>query len=278
MQLAIVLMGDQHLGNVPLGDRAQLDELVAHALWWLGDGGHVATGPYPFRSCPRQLIEGIAALLPACAAPTALAGCAVTVDRGGERGGGAAAAAAGARCRGGGRASCDPGSTGGWPRSAASGRPCSRAATRSRTWARRLTVRAEPGRTRVTRRGETLLVPRRASASGGDRALVPAHGARGDPAAARPRLRAGGAELHAPDDPRSAHALGQLLARAARSASTGGCCWRREAVLDYVVWHEVCHLAVMDHSPRFWALVARYCPDHREHAAWLRRNAGTLVL
>jgi predicted metal-dependent hydrolase len=51
-----------------------------------------------------------------------------------------------------------------------------------------------------------------------------------------------------------------------------------EPVLDYVVWHEVCHLEVMDHSRRFWALVARFCPDHRKHAAWLRRHGGTLVL
>jgi predicted metal-dependent hydrolase len=51
-----------------------------------------------------------------------------------------------------------------------------------------------------------------------------------------------------------------------------------EPVLDYVVWHEVCHLQVMDHSPRFWALVARVCPDHREHARWLRRHGPTLVL
>ena len=45
-----------------------------------------------------------------------------------------------------------------------------------------------------------------------------------------------------------------------------------------MIWHEVCHLQVMDHSPRFWALVARRCPEHREHATWLKRNAGTLVL
>jgi predicted metal-dependent hydrolase len=50
------------------------------------------------------------------------------------------------------------------------------------------------------------------------------------------------------------------------------------AVLDYVIWHEVCHLAVMDHSPRFWTLVARYCPEHEQRAAWLRQNAATLVL
>jgi predicted metal-dependent hydrolase len=50
------------------------------------------------------------------------------------------------------------------------------------------------------------------------------------------------------------------------------------AVLDYVVWHEVCHLQVMDHSPRFWALLERWCPDYRVHQEWLRRNGQTLVL
>ena len=47
--VAIVLMGDQYLGNVPFGDLAKLDELVAEALWQVGDCGHVSTGPYPFR-------------------------------------------------------------------------------------------------------------------------------------------------------------------------------------------------------------------------------------
>jgi predicted metal-dependent hydrolase len=51
-----------------------------------------------------------------------------------------------------------------------------------------------------------------------------------------------------------------------------------EAVLDYVVWHEACHLAVMDHSPRFWALLEARVPDWREHAAWLRRYGPTLTL
>jgi predicted metal-dependent hydrolase len=51
-----------------------------------------------------------------------------------------------------------------------------------------------------------------------------------------------------------------------------------EPVLDYVVWHEACHLVHPDHSPRFWSLVARYRPDHREHARWLRRHGQTLAL
>ena len=50
-----------------------------------------------------------------------------------------------------------------------------------------------------------------------------------------------------------------------------------EEVLDYVVEHEVCHLEIMDHSPRFWALLESRVPDWREHARWLRRYGATLV-
>ncbi|WP_173025694.1 M48 family metallopeptidase [Acidovorax sp. SRB_14] len=42
--------------------------------------------------------------------------------------------------------------------------------------------------------------------------------------------------------------------------------WRllhyRPAVIDYVVAHELAHLRVMDHSPRFWSTVATVVPDH----------------
>lgn len=51
-----------------------------------------------------------------------------------------------------------------------------------------------------------------------------------------------------------------------------------ESVLDYVVWHEVCHLDIRDHSPRFWALVESRCPGWREQRDWLRRYGTTLVL
>jgi predicted metal-dependent hydrolase len=49
-------------------------------------------------------------------------------------------------------------------------------------------------------------------------------------------------------------------------------------ILDYVVEHEVAHLDVQDHSPRFWRLLASRCPAWREHEAWLRRHGHSLQL
>ena len=51
-----------------------------------------------------------------------------------------------------------------------------------------------------------------------------------------------------------------------------------ESVLDYVVWHEACHLRVMDHSPNFWALVRQFCPGYENDRRWLRAKGNTLVL
>lgn len=48
------------------------------------------------------------------------------------------------------------------------------------------------------------------------------------------------------------------------------------AVLDYVAAHEVAHLEVMDHSPNFWRVVERMCPDWRSHRDWLRHHGHRL--
>jgi predicted metal-dependent hydrolase len=40
-------------------------------------------------------------------------------------------------------------------------------------------------------------------------------------------------------------------------------------ILDYVAAHEVCHLAEMNHGPRFWALVEKTCPKTEEAKNWL---------
>jgi predicted metal-dependent hydrolase len=47
-------------------------------------------------------------------------------------------------------------------------------------------------------------------------------------------------------------------------------------ILDYVVEHEVAHLELPDHSPRFWDLLASRCPEWREREAWLRRHGHAL--
>lgn len=42
-------------------------------------------------------------------------------------------------------------------------------------------------------------------------------------------------------------------------------------LLEYVLIHEISHLGELNHSPRFWELVARACPDWRERRRLLRR-------
>jgi predicted metal-dependent hydrolase len=135
----------------------------------------------------------------------------------------------------------------------------------------------QPGRSRVHRRGDELLVPA---------------GAAQLPALERFYRRAAYEEIR-PRLDRACAAVGasysRLTIRSQRtrwaSCSRSGTMsfnWRLllapEPVLDYVVWHEVCHLEVMDHSPRFWRLLAARCPGYREHLRWLRRHGATLVL
>ncbi len=141
-----------------------------------------------------------------------------------------------------------------------------------------LALVAQAGRTRVHRRGQELLVP----AEPDERVA----------ALERWYRRAAYTEIE-PRLKRACRVAGRryerLTIRGQRtrwaSCSRSGTMsfnWRLllapEPVLDYVVWHEVCHLEVMDHSPRFWNLVASYCPDYREHLRWLKRHGATLVL
>jgi hypothetical protein len=57
-------------------------------------------------------------------------------------------------------------------------------------------------------------------------------------------------------------------------------CWRLVLapvhVLDYVVAHEVAHLIVRGHGPRFWHTVERLTPDADAARAWLRRFGTSL--
>jgi predicted metal-dependent hydrolase len=140
-----------------------------------------------------------------------------------------------------------------------------------------LSLRPEPSRTRVHRQGEQLLVPA---------------GDAGRDAIERWYRRCARTEVAARLDRACAEAGSRYTAltirgqrtRWASCSRTGAMSfnWRLllapEPVLDYVVWHEVCHLDVMDHSPRFWSLLESRWPHWREHAGWLRRHGATLVL
>jgi predicted metal-dependent hydrolase len=44
-------------------------------------------------------------------------------------------------------------------------------------------------------------------------------------------------------------------------------------VRDYVMIHELMHLKRMDHSRKFWKLVAAACPEFRDARRWLRDHA-----
>ncbi len=134
----------------------------------------------------------------------------------------------------------------------------------------------EPGRSRVHRRGMQLLVP-----------------AEDAPAALERWYRRAARREIEPRLEEATRAAGtrytDLTIRGQRSrwasCSAAGRMsfnWRLllapASILDYVVWHEVCHLEVMDHSPRFWSLLEQSWPSYREHRDWLRRHGAMLVL
>jgi predicted metal-dependent hydrolase len=134
----------------------------------------------------------------------------------------------------------------------------------------------ERGRTRVHRRGDDLLVP-----EGDAHAALERWYRRMARAEIAPRLDAAVAAL---GTRYTALTIRNQKTRWGSCSSNGSMSfnWRLllapEPVLGYVVWHEACHLKVMDHSPRFWALVERHMPLYAEPRRWLRRHGGTLVL
>ena len=140
---------------------------------------------------------------------------------------------------------------------------------------RPVTVVAGPGR-RVVAAGDTLAVP-------------------GAPDAAGPRLQAwlkalARERLAAASDDyagRLGRGYARLTLRDTRSrwgscTSDGGLMysWRLilapPEVLRYVAAHEVAHLAQMNHSPAFWAEVARLYGDYAAPRVWLRRHGSDL--
>jgi hypothetical protein len=50
-----------------------------------------------------------------------------------------------------------------------------------------------------------------------------------------------------------------------------------EPIIDYVIIHELVHLKEMNHTKKFWELVAKHCPQWREHRKWLREHETELA-
>jgi predicted metal-dependent hydrolase len=141
-----------------------------------------------------------------------------------------------------------------------------------------LALSPQPGRTRVHLRGDTLLVPDDARVGA---AALERWFRRAAQREIAPRLDAATAALGCSY---SALTIRNQRTRWGSCSSSGSMSfnWRLllapEPVLDYVVWHEACHLRVMDHTPAFWALVRRHCLGYEEPRRWLRREGTTLVL
>ncbi len=45
-------------------------------------------------------------------------------------------------------------------------------------------------------------------------------------------------------------------------------------VIDYVIIHELAHLVEMNHSNRFWQVVAKAMPDYKQQENWLKKESG----
>jgi predicted metal-dependent hydrolase len=49
-------------------------------------------------------------------------------------------------------------------------------------------------------------------------------------------------------------------------------------IIDYVVAHELAHLLVPGHNPRFWAVVGQVVPDYAQRRRWLNRYGTPFLL
>ena len=50
-----------------------------------------------------------------------------------------------------------------------------------------------------------------------------------------------------------------------------------ENVRDYVIIHELAHRKELNHSSKYWAIVAEYCPWYKEAKQWLKDNGQGLM-
>lgn len=47
-------------------------------------------------------------------------------------------------------------------------------------------------------------------------------------------------------------------------------------IIDYVIFHELCHLKHMNHSKEFWSEVKAFHPNYKEAKLWLKANGNRI--
>ena len=50
-----------------------------------------------------------------------------------------------------------------------------------------------------------------------------------------------------------------------------------DQVRDYVIIHELAHRKELNHSSKYWAIVAEYCPWYKQAKQWLKDNGQKLM-
>jgi len=51
-----------------------------------------------------------------------------------------------------------------------------------------------------------------------------------------------------------------------------------DAAIDYVIVHELAHLIEMNHSQKFWNIVAHAMPSYKKHLNWINKNGHLLTI
>ena len=49
-------------------------------------------------------------------------------------------------------------------------------------------------------------------------------------------------------------------------------------MIDYTIVHELCHLKEMNHSKKFYSLVASILPDYKEREKWFKENGNRIMM
>lgn len=50
-----------------------------------------------------------------------------------------------------------------------------------------------------------------------------------------------------------------------------------EHIIDYIIFHELCHFNIKDHNHKFWAYLHKFVPNYRDYVDWLNVNGKNII-